>query len=151
LTTASRLNLPSLEPASRAEAIASALESLRPRLAPKGIRLSAAGELEFSSPQRKPLPWEAMSAGERALIHLTLSVQGGAFPPGSLILIDEPELSLHVEWAMRLGADLAGLARSRGVELLLATHSPYICEAGSPLMIRLGGPESEISRSTGVR
>ena len=46
--------------------------------------------------------------------------------PGELIVLDEPELSLHPAYQRRLGALLAEYAADR--QLLIATHSPYFVE-----------------------
>lgn len=46
--------------------------------------------------------------------------------PGSLIVIDEPELSLHPSLQKRLAVVLADYARDR--QILIATHSPYFVD-----------------------
>ena len=47
---------------------------------------------------------------------------------GDLIVIDEPELSLHPAYQRRLAALLAGYARDR--QIVIATHSPYFVDFG---------------------
>jgi predicted ATP-binding protein involved in virulence len=61
---------------------------------------------------------------------------------GSLILIDEPELSLHVSWQQTFLKDLSRLARLTEIEFLLATHSPQIIHDRWDLTVALKGPES---------
>lgn len=46
--------------------------------------------------------------------------------PGSLILIDEPELSLHVSWQQMFLPDLQRISRTAQLDFLVATHSPII-------------------------
>lgn len=46
--------------------------------------------------------------------------------PGSLIAIDEPELSLHPQLVRRLGRVLARFARDR--QIVVATHSPLVLD-----------------------
>jgi len=46
--------------------------------------------------------------------------------PGSLILIDEPELSLHVSWQQQFLPDLGRISQLANLDFLLATHSPTI-------------------------
>lgn len=46
--------------------------------------------------------------------------------PGSLILIDEPELSLHVSWQQMFLPDLERISRTAELDFLIATHSPTI-------------------------
>lgn len=44
----------------------------------------------------------------------------------SLILIDEPELSLHVSWQRQFIDNLLNIARENNLTILVATHSPDI-------------------------
>ena len=46
--------------------------------------------------------------------------------PGELVVLDEPELSLHPAYQRRLGALLAEYAADR--QILIATHSPYFVD-----------------------
>jgi len=43
--------------------------------------------------------------------------------PGSLVLIDEPELHLHTHWQAKLLEMLQGIQRRRGGQIILATQS----------------------------
>lgn len=45
---------------------------------------------------------------------------------GSLILIDEPELSLHVAWQKRFIEDLQKIQHLKKLDVAIATHSPQI-------------------------
>lgn len=45
---------------------------------------------------------------------------------GDIVLIDEPEISLHIAWQQQLIADLKEIAKETGISLLIATHSPDI-------------------------
>ncbi len=47
---------------------------------------------------------------------------------GSLLLIDEPELSLHIEWQQKFLRDLIEIAKLVGFDVLIATHAPSIIE-----------------------
>ncbi|WP_292468740.1 AAA family ATPase [Methanolobus sp.] len=46
--------------------------------------------------------------------------------PGSLILIDEPEISLHIGWQNEFLNDLMKVIDLAGFDVLIATHSPDI-------------------------
>jgi predicted ATP-binding protein involved in virulence len=61
-------------------------------------------------------------------------------PPQSLILIDEPELSLHVAWRKRFIEDLSSIIELGGFSALIATHSPQIINNRWDLTVNLSGP-----------
>jgi predicted ATP-binding protein involved in virulence len=44
----------------------------------------------------------------------------------SLVLIDEPELSLHVTWQKSFLPELLKIVNTAGFDVILATHSPFI-------------------------
>jgi ABC-type transport system involved in cytochrome c biogenesis ATPase subunit len=66
-----------------------------------------------------------LSSGEQQILVLAHHVLFRA-SPGTLVLIDEPELSLHVGWQATLVDDLSAMGRERGLAFLLATHSPSL-------------------------
>ncbi len=45
---------------------------------------------------------------------------------GTLVLIDEPELSLHVLWQASFVQDLTQMGKVNNLSYLLATHSPTL-------------------------
>lgn len=57
--------------------------------------------------------------GMRSLLGLLLPIMTATYP---IILIDEPEAFLHPPQAFELGKELASIARSRGIQVILATH-----------------------------
>lgn len=67
----------------------------------------------------------SLSSGEQQLIILAHAVSL-EIPHGTVVLVDEPELSLHPQWQEDLIDDLERLAIERGVQFVLATHSPTI-------------------------
>ena len=48
--------------------------------------------------------------------------------PNSLVLIDEPELSLHVGWQSQFLEDLKEITELADLDILMATHSPDIIQ-----------------------
>lgn len=46
--------------------------------------------------------------------------------PGTLVIVDEPELSLHVLWQDTLIDDLAAMAAAGSLQFLMASHSPVL-------------------------
>lgn len=82
------------------------------------------------------VPPGALSSGEQHEIVLTYELLFKA-PAGSLIFIDEPELSLHVTWQRRFLEDIASIAKLADLDFLVATHSPSIINDRRDLMVRL--------------
>lgn len=66
-----------------------------------------------------------LSSGEQQL--LTLALKLTAYASGStVILVDEPELSLHVSWQRAIPAMLEIIGARLGCSIVVATHSPII-------------------------
>jgi ABC-type lipoprotein export system ATPase subunit len=59
----------------------------------------------------------------------------------ALILIDEPELSLHVAWQVEYLKDLSRIVKLSSFDVILATHSPQIINDRWDLAVGLKGPE----------
>jgi predicted ATP-dependent endonuclease of OLD family len=60
--------------------------------------------------------------------------------PGiDLFLIDEPEISLHVEWQRSFLSDLQKVQKLTGCRFLVATHSPQIINNRRDLAVALDG------------
>ncbi|HHT7138649.1 TPA: AAA family ATPase [Bacillus cereus] len=81
---------------------------------------------------------ERLSSGERHLLSfLTLLIVEGS--DRGIVMIDEPEISLHLEWQSNL---LHLFTRfSSGSQIIVATHSPAIAEYSSKCLVKLGGED----------
>jgi Predicted ATP-binding protein involved in virulence len=71
------------------------------------------------------LPINRLSSGEKQMIIMTYLLLFRA-KRNSLVIIDEPEISLHVAWQQKLGKTFKDIARLRNLQILVATHSPQI-------------------------
>jgi hypothetical protein len=73
----------------------------------------------------RPLSLALLSAGEQ---HELLIIHKLLFDtqPGTLLLLDEPELSLHVEWQEKFIQDLIELCSLGQCDAIVATHSPVL-------------------------
>jgi predicted ATP-binding protein involved in virulence len=93
----------------------------------------------FTTQDDRPLPSSALSSGEQhelvLLYELLFMVK-----PESLILIDEPELSLHIAWQERFLKDLQEIIKLTPMDFLIATHSPDIISDRWDLTVELRGP-----------
>lgn len=94
-----------------------------------------------SSTDLKTLSPEDLSSGEQhelvLLYELLFKVK-----PGSLVLIDEPELSLHVGWQVQFLKDLQEITKLVDLDILMATHSPDIIQDRWDLTVELKRPET---------
>jgi ABC-type transport system involved in cytochrome c biogenesis ATPase subunit len=66
-----------------------------------------------------------LSSGEEQLLALGYELLFGS-EPHSIVLLDEPELSLHVAWLQGLLEAFVGIGRVRSLQFLIATHSPSV-------------------------
>ena len=66
-----------------------------------------------------------LSSGEKQMIIQVYELLFRA-QSGTLVLIDEPELSLHMMWQMNYLKNLSQIAQLRGFQCIVATHSPQI-------------------------
>jgi len=69
----------------------------------------------------KKLELGTLSSGEKQLLWILLETM---MARGSVVIVDEPELSMHVDWQRRLV--LAMRTVNPMVQMILATHSPEI-------------------------
>jgi ABC-type lipoprotein export system ATPase subunit len=67
------------------------------------------------------IPADVLSAGEKQMLSF---VAYNAFTRNSVIFIDEPEISLHVDWQRTLFSLLE--AQGTNNQFIVATHSPFI-------------------------
>lgn len=86
-----------------------------------------------------------MGAGEQKVVRLVHALE--TLPSKSLILLEEPEITLHPDAQRGLAWYLMTLSRRKGHQIIIATHSPEIFEAlpsrGRVLLVRdsEGNPE----------
>ncbi|MDR3206226.1 MAG: ATP-binding protein [Candidatus Methanoplasma sp.] len=71
------------------------------------------------------LPINKLSSGEEQLLIMLYKMLFHT-AAGSLVIIDEPEISLHISWQHRMSSVFADVARLRDLQIIVATHSPQI-------------------------
>jgi len=102
----------------------------------KRIAISKEDGFKFSTDQNKPLALGDLSSGEQQevvlLYELLFKVK-----PGTLVLIDEPELSLHVVWQKLFLDDLFKIIELQQINIVVATHSPQIINTHWDLTVDL--------------
>lgn len=106
------------------------------KLTHKSISVHATDGLVIRDRAGERLPLEALSSGEQHQIILLYDLLFRT-KPGTLVLIDEPEISLHLSWQKRFLEDLLEVIKVTGIDVLLATHSPFIVGDRDDLMVAL--------------
>ncbi|PBC21187.1 hypothetical protein CK226_20265 [Mesorhizobium sp. WSM4311] len=61
----------------------------------------------------------------------------------SLLLIDEPEISLHIAWQKKFLSDLRQIISLSPMDVVLSTHSPQLIGSNLDLAVQLTGPDDE--------
>lgn len=114
------------------------LESLNGKFRHKQMRVDREAGLAVTRGGIDTLPLESLSSGEQheLILHYDLLFR---VPSNTVVLLDEPELSLHIEWQSKFLADLMEIVKLSHFDALVATHSPYIVGARDDLMVELSG------------
>ncbi|MFC9709277.1 AAA family ATPase [Paenibacillus sp. NPDC056933] len=86
------------------------------------------------------IPIEKLSSGEKNELILFYKLIFKT-DSNSLILIDEPEISLHISWQNKFISDLYEIHKLNKLDILIATHSPDIISNNWDLSIELKGVE----------
>ena len=85
----------------------------------------------------RKVPIEALSSGEQHQLVLFFELLF-EIKENALILIDEPELSLHVAWQKKFVGDLMKIIDLNQFDVILATHSPQLISRWTDLVVELG-------------
>ncbi|RWQ80746.1 MAG: excinuclease [Mesorhizobium sp.] len=83
------------------------------------------------------VPLDRLSSGEQHQLVLFFELLF-EIRKNSLILIDEPELSLHVAWQKKFIGDLLSIIELNKFDVILATHSPQLIGRWNDLVVELG-------------
>ena len=115
-------------------------ELLNKRLLNKRLEVTASDGLIVRRDDGVPLALNSLSTGEQheiiLMFDLLLNVK-----EGSTVLVDEPEISLHVAWQLSFIPDVQKIAQLVGFRFIVATHSPYIINDSWEHAVDLGSPE----------
>lgn len=65
----------------------------------------------------------ALSAGQKAIVHLVLEAYGRGDIKGGLVIIDEPEIHLHFQFQNEYLRVIEQLNKQQGCQYILVTHS----------------------------
>jgi predicted ATP-binding protein involved in virulence len=111
------------------------------RLTYKKISISSKDGIIITNDNEKRLTPSDLSSGEQhelILLYLLLL----KIPENSLILIDEPEISLHIDWQSDFLKDMEDIINLRKFDIVISTHSPDIVNGRTELTIPLHGKKN---------
>jgi len=94
------------------------------------------GNLFFRNKKEEKLLIDDLSTGEKTLISKILYLYIKEIKD-SVILIDEPELSLHPAWQNRVLKLYEKFAKENNCQIIIATHSPHIIGSAKNEWIRV--------------
>jgi predicted ATPase len=112
------------------------LDNVNRKFRHKRVRIDRDKGLVAEDEGGQVLELDSLSSGEQheLVLHYDLLFR---VRPNTLVLIDEPELSLHVAWQKRFLPDLLEIVKTADFDALIATHSPFIVGDRSDLMVPL--------------
>ncbi len=90
----------------------------------------------FKVPTGEELTADKLSSGEQNELILLFRLLFKS-PQHAIILIDEPEISLHIAWQQSFLEDMEAVAKLINLKLIIATHSPDIINGRWDLTIGL--------------
>lgn len=90
-----------------------------------------------STVTKMKIPISNLSSGEQHELVLFYELLFNT-PENSLILIDEPEISLHITWQNEFIKDLQEINKINKIKSIIATHSPDIINNNWDLTVELG-------------
>lgn len=116
-------------------------EIINTRLLRKKLRVTAKeGLLVVHHSDTRSIGLDSLSSGEQHEIILMFDLLFNV-PEGALVMIDEPEISLHVVWQLTFIPDVQKIAALAGFRFIVATHSPQIINDAWDRAVPLGPEE----------
>jgi len=103
----------------------------------KSIEIDKDRGFIFISKDKSILKLTELSSGEQHEVVLLFELLFKA-EENSLVLIDEPEISLHVVWQKEFLNDIKEIIELQRIDIIIATHSPQIINNRWDLTVDLG-------------
>jgi ABC-type transport system involved in cytochrome c biogenesis ATPase subunit len=110
------------------------------RLRYKTISVSEEKGFELINIKNQKIELNQLSTGEQHAIVMFYALLFEV-PENGLVLIDEPENSLHIVWQKEFLNDMKDIIALRNFDILIATHSPSIINGEWDLTVSLKGVE----------
>ena len=91
----------------------------------KKLQIAPEFGFKFQTEDGQEITLSNLSSGEQQTVVVWYELIFRA-KPNTLVLIDEPEISLHVEWQKEMIRDLLKIVQLQKLKIIIATHSPQI-------------------------
>jgi predicted ATPase len=108
---------PSTQRTANRDAAPPSMSGKKLQLRPRDLSVSVE-----SIPERRKISLDALSSGEKQMISLFAKLY--LYPRKKIVLIDEPELSLSIEWQMQILVDILNAPLCE--QFIAITHSPFV-------------------------
>lgn len=115
------------------------IEIINSRFQFKSMSVSRSSGFTFKDIKGRDLDPENLSSGEQHELVLIYELLFRT-RKDSLLLIDEPEISLHIAWQKRFIKDLRRIIALTDFDALLSTHSPQLIGKDMALTVQLKRP-----------
>ena len=102
----------------------------------KGISKDIKRDILFENDVKEDIKLDELSTGEQQLFIRALSLKMMGLQD-SIILIDEPEISLHPNWQNHILRVYQNIAKDGDNQLIIATHSPQIVSSAPNESLRV--------------
>ncbi len=119
-----------------AESVVALTDMINPMLFRKTMTLDSSKGFNVILDDGRSIDPSMLSSGEKQLLLMLYSLMFEAVP-GGVVIIDEPEISLHITWQQCIASLFLSIARTRGLQLLMATHSPQVVHDRWDLTVEL--------------
>ncbi|SKB76914.1 Predicted ATP-binding protein involved in virulence [Salegentibacter holothuriorum] len=113
------------------------LKIVNERFLKKKLSISKQEGFHFESTKNgKLIPLKNLSSGEQHILVLYYELLF-KLKKGTLLLMDEPEISLHIAWQKKIINDLQEILKLNPMEVIIATHSPAVIGNNWDLTVEL--------------
>lgn len=118
------------------------IDILNDRFRYKSLSLNRSRGFILETTTGLPIDLEDLSSGEQHELVLLYELLFRV-PQNGLVLVDEPEISLHVAWQSKFLSDLMAILQLTGSYGVVATHAPVIVGSRWDLTVELKGPAED--------
>lgn len=102
------------------------LKIINDRFLKKNLTISRDNGFVFKSEiTENEIPLKSLSSGEQHILVLYYQLLF-KLKEGTLLLMDEPEISLHLSWQKKIIDDLKEILKLNRMDVVIATHSPAV-------------------------